>query len=305
MALGDFNLNLLKTFDAIYRHRSVSAAAQALDLTQPAVSAALNKLREHFGNPLFVRTSRGMHPTPWAMHMAPKVARVLESVNALDEPMPFKPQTARNHFRIYVNDVGLMMMIPLLTRHLQNDAPGTQLTVVDLRQDEVLEALDAGYIDLAIGYFVGVPGWARQQNLRGGPYVCAMRQDHPDIGDTLSLTQFLDARHALYWTRGATYGRLDEVLAKRGLAREITVRLPRLSALPFLIAATDLVATVPEDLGLLFRRLVPIKLLPVPIALPNIQIKQYWHERLHADTAHKWLRNLVRQTTQGTMLDVR
>ncbi|KAB7585090.1 LysR family transcriptional regulator [Verminephrobacter eiseniae] len=295
MDLSEFNLNLLTFFDAIYRHRSVSAAAQELDLTQPAVTAALNKLRAHFDNPLFVRTSNGMHPTPWADALAPKIARVLDSVRRLDEPTPFQPQSAKDQFKIYVNDIGMMLALPKIVQLLNQDAPHTQLTVIDLRQDEVVNALDVGEIDLAIGYFVGVPNWARQQHLRDTSYVCAMRKDHPSIGDTMTLTQYLNARHAMYWTHGSTYGRLDEALAKRGFSRDIAVRIPRLGAIPFLAAFSDFVVTIPEDLGLLFRDLIPIKLVPVPISLPSFQVKQYWHERLHADSAHKWLRTLILQ----------
>lgn len=295
MDLQDFNLNLLMAFDSVAKHRSVSAAAQELGLTQPAVTAALNKLREQFGNPLFVRTSRGMHPTPRAAELAPNVRRILDAVRRLDEPAVFDPDTTRSHFRIYVNDVGLVVVLPRIAERLNREAPHAQLTVMDIRQDEVVSALDNGEIDLAIGHFVGVPNWARQQFLRSTSYVCAMRSDHPDIDETLSLAQFLNARHALYWTHGSTYGRLDEMLAKRGYTRDIALRIPRLAAIPFAVATSDLLVTIPEDLGMLFQKFLPIKLLPMPLALPGIQIKQYWHERLHADPGHRWLRNVVRQ----------
>ena len=178
---------------------------------------------------------------------------------------------------------------------ITSTATHAQLTVMDIRQDEVVSALDNGEIDLAIGHFVGVPNWARQQFLRSTSYVCAMRSDHPDIDETLSLAQFLNARHALYWTHESTYGRLDEMLAKRGYTRDIALRIPRLAAIPFAVATSDLLVTIPEDLGMLFQKFLPIKLLPMPLALPGIQIKQYWHERLHADPGHRWLRNVVRQ----------
>src|SRR6218665_3261718 len=150
MDLSEFNLNLLTFFDAIYRNRGVWAAAQELDLTQPAVTAALNKLRAHFDNPLFVRTSNGMHPTPGAVVFAPKIARVLDSVGRLEEPTPFQPQSAKDQFKIYVNGIGMMLALPKIVQLLNQDAPHTQLTVIDLRQDQVGKGLDGGESDLAI-----------------------------------------------------------------------------------------------------------------------------------------------------------
>ncbi|QNP48987.1 LysR family transcriptional regulator [Diaphorobacter aerolatus] len=302
MDLRDFNLNLLFAFDAVERHRSVSAAAQELELTQPAVTAALNKLRIRFENPLFVRTSHGMHPTPRAMELAPHIKRILEAVRRLDEPDTFSPKTTKNHFKIYVNDVGLVAVLPRVVDRLSHETPNTRLTVLDIRQDEVVSALDNGEIDLAIGHFFDVPNWARQQFLRSTPYVCAMRKDHPVIKDSLSLSQFLGSRHALYWTHGSTYGRLDEALARRGHTRDIALRMPRLGALPFAVAMSDLLVTLPEDLGLVFEKLLPIKLLPVPLSVPDIQVKQYWHERLHADPIHEWFRNLVKNVISEVKL---
>src|SRR6218665_3292535 len=125
MDLSEFNLNLLTFFDAIYRHRSVSDAAQELDLTQPAVTAALNKLGAHLENPLCVRPANGMHPTPGGDALAPKIARVLDSVGRLEEPTPFQPQSAKDQFKIYVNDIGMMLALPKIVQLLNQDAPHT------------------------------------------------------------------------------------------------------------------------------------------------------------------------------------
>ena len=129
-----------------------------------------------------------------------------------------------------------------------------------------------------------------------------MRGDHPDIHASLSLEQFLNAKHGMYWTSGSPHGTVEETLARLDLTRDVMLRLPHFSALPFFIAQSDLIVTIPEDLGVAFSHLINIKLFKPPLRLPNFEIRQYWHERHHADPANKWLRNIVRKETAKMLL---
>lgn len=298
MELNKLDLNLLKTFDAIHRHNNLSAAAIELGLTQPAISAALKRLRGHFDNPLFVRTSHGMRPTPHADTIASRITRALDILREVDQSPTFALATTTVHYRIYINDIGLLVVMPQVLRHVSEQAPHAKISIVDLRPDEVVEAMDRGEVDLAIGYFLGMPNWARQQTLRKTSYVCAVRSAHPDIGDSLSIAQFLRARHAIYATSGSPHGVVDETLARMNLARNVALRVPRFAALPFLIAQSDLLVTIPEDLGQTFSRLIDIKVFAPPVPLGQFEIKQYWHERLHAEPAYRWLRTVVYKETQ-------
>lgn len=302
MDLIDFDMNLLLTFDAIYRHQSLSAAAIELGLTQPAVSAALKRLRERFDNPLFVRTSHGMRPTPYADSMSLKITRALDIVREVDQTADFSPLTTSINFRVYINDIGMLLMMPQVMTYLSQHAPNARLTILDLRPDEVVYALDNGSIDLAVGYFLGMPNWAHQQVVRNTSYVCAVRGDHPVIHNSLSLEQFVNARHGMYWTSGSPHSAVEEALARLDLTRDVMLRLPRFSALPFFIAQSDLIMTIPEDLGVGFSRLINIKLFKPPLKLPNFEIHQYWHERHHADPANKWLRNIIKKETANMLL---
>lgn len=299
MELARLDLNLLRTFDAIYRQHSLSAAATELGLTQPAISAALKRLRMHFDNPLFVRTSHGMRPTPHADAMSVSIARALDILRDVGQAPTFAQATTTVHYRVYINDVGMLVVMPGVLRHVSEMAPHAKLSIIDLRPDEVVDALDRGQVDLAIGYFLGMPNWARQQTLRRTRYVCAVRSDHPQIGDTLSLEQFLNAKHGMYATSGSPHSVVDETMAQLNLNRDIMLRVPRFAALPFLIASSDLIVTIPEDLGQTFSQLIDIKLFPPPFALAPFEIKQYWHERHHAEPAFRWLRNVVRRETMA------
>ncbi|MBI2729054.1 MAG: LysR family transcriptional regulator [Polaromonas sp.] len=302
MDLVDFDMNLLLTFDAIYRHQNLSAAAIELGLTQPAVSAALKRLRERFDNPLFVRTSHGMRPTPYADSMSVKITRALDIVREVDQPDDFSPQTTTVNFRVYINDIGMLLMMPQVMTYLGEHAPGARLSIFDFRPDEVIPALDSGVIDLAIGYFPGMPNWAHQQVVRNTSYVCAVRGDHPFIKNSLSLDQFVNAKHGMYWTSGSPHSAVEEALSRLDLTRDVMLRLPRFSALPFFISQSDLIMTIPEDLGVGFSRMINIKLFKPPLKLPNFEIRQYWHERHHADPANKWLRNIIKRETADMLL---
>lgn len=299
MDLLRFDLNLLLCFDAIYRHNSLSAAGVELELTQPAVSAALKRLRTQFDNPLFVRTSRGMRPTPYADDMAPRVAHVLELLRNVALSSTFSPQTTNINYRIYINDVGLILLMPKLMAYLREHAPMARLTVIDLRPDEVVNALDSGHVDVAIGYFLGMPNWARQQTLRNTRYVTLTKNNHPLVGATLNREKFLQCRHAIYTSTGALYYGIEQALAQHSLTRDVVLTVPRFAALPFLIAETDLIATVPEDLGNMFCGLLPLKQFKPPIDLAPFQIKQYWHQRLHDEPAYRWLRELIYKLTSN------
>ncbi len=301
MDLLEFDLNLLRSFDAIYRHQSLSGAATELGLTQPALSAALKRLRAKMGNPLFVRTSHGMRPTPFADSVAGQLTRALDILRNLDQPAEFSPQANTIHYRLYINDVGMLVVMPQLMRRVRELAPRAKITVLDLRPDEVVDAMDRGDIDLAIGLFLGMPNWAHQQTVRNSSYVCAVRAGHPDITDHLSLEQFLRNEHAMYWTTGSPHSQIEQVLARQGLTRSIGARVPCFAAVPFMVAATDMIATMPQDLATLFSRLVPIRLFAPPLDLPNFEIKQYWHTRHHAEPGYRWLRALVRDETHRAL----
>ncbi|MEO7938269.1 MAG: LysR family transcriptional regulator, partial [Burkholderiaceae bacterium] len=292
MELNKLDLNLLKTFNAIHRHNNLSVAAIELGLTQPAISAALKRLRLHFDNPLFVRTSHGMRPTPHADTIAIRVTRALDILREVDQSATFALATTTAHYRIYINDVGMLVVMPQVVRYVTEHAPNAKISIIDLRPDEVVDAMDSGEIDLAIGYFLGMPDWARQQTLRQTTYLCAVRSGHPDIGASLSIEQFLRARHAIYAASGSPHSVVDETLARMNLTRNVALRVPRFAALPFLIAHSDLLVTIPEDLANTFSRLIDIKLFVPPVPLGQFEIKQYWHERHHAEPAYRWLRTV-------------
>src|SRR5688572_9854037 len=173
MNIGDVDLNLLRVFDAVLRDRSVTAAAARLDLTQPAVSNALARLRRMLDDALFVRTAEGMRPTPYAQGLADPVRQALGLVEtALARPAGFEPATSVRTFRFHMSDIGEMVFLPALVERLQRVAPGVRVEVTPLALEEITDALASGALDLAVGALPGLAGLVRTRNLLQDPYVC-------------------------------------------------------------------------------------------------------------------------------------
>jgi len=291
MNLAELDLNLLRVFDAVHTHRNVSAAAEALGLSQPAVSNALKRLRAEFGDELFTRGPRGMEPTPLADRTAATVAQALALLREGLEPgQAFDAATARRTFTLIMSDVGEIVFLPDLLQFLQSAAPGVRIEVVTLSVKEARLAMESGAVDLAIGFIPDLKAGFYQQRVFEQKYVCMVRHDHPTIGETLSMKGFIAARHAVVNAQGTGHGIVEAMFERAGLSPEVLLRLPHFLAAPMVVAATDLVVTVPQKLGEVFARVLPVRLLPHPLRIPEFKVNQYWHRRYHKDPANQWLR---------------
>jgi len=291
MNLASLDLNLLRVFDAVYTHRNVSAAASALSMSQPAVSNALRRLRREFADELFTRSPQGMSPTPQADRAAATVSQALGLLRDGLEPGPvFDPAKARRGFTMIMSDIGEIVFLPELLRFLQDTAPNVRIEAVTLPVREARLAMEAGVVDLAIGFLPDLKAGFYQQRVFEQKYVCMVRQGHPRIGESMSMKAFIEARHAVVNAEGTGHGIVEAMFERAGLAPEMVVRLPHFLAAPMVVAATDLVATVPFKLGELYARTLPLRLLPHPLKIPAFQVNQYWHRRFHKDPANQWLR---------------
>lgn len=295
MNLSSVDVNLLVAFNALARERSVTEAAQTLGLTQPAMSNALARLRRLFNDPLFVRAAAGMQPTPFAEQLAEPVARACELLEAaLRTDGGFDPATTtRRAFTFYLSEVGELVFLPKVLRTLQERVPRIDVKVSRI-PEQGAQALAGGDVDLAIGIFPRLGTGFYQQRLYGDSFVCIARADHPEIGATLSLPQYLAAAHAIVAFTGTGHDTaVENALRKQGLQRRALVTVPHFLVLPAIVAQSDLVATIPARMAAALQPAPALKVLPVPLKLPRIEIRQYWHERYHNDAANRWLRQLV------------
>lgn len=302
MNLQSFDLNLLLAFESLMIERNVTRAAKRIGLSQPALSNALSRLRRTFDDPLLVRTPEGMSPTAAAHSLIIPVRAALAQLRAALEAKPaFDPTASKRTFHLSTSDhVEIVLIAPLVTRLLEK-ATRVSLRLTrprSLFQPPAAQAL-ADSIDLAIGFFPDVTAldasihsevlWEEQS-------VMLARKAHPRIKGKLTLRQFASEHHAAVFYKTEGQGFIDALLEQKGLARRAAVIVPHFASIPFVVAASDLIATVPERTADLFARHLKLQVLPVPISIPPFRMTMLWHERLEADLAHGWLRGLIVET---------
>lgn len=290
------DLNLLYVLVALEKERSVSAAALRLQKSQPAVSAALAKMREFFNDPLFVRSGNSMQPTPRALALIQAAREVLDKVGNEIVSMPsFDPKTTQRPINIALSDVGEVVFLPSILKDLRREAPNAPLHSVSLRASEVAEGLENGTIDLAIGYF---PDLKKsnffQQGLFSDTFASLVRLDHPIAARKLTLKQFLQLEHAVVHAESRTEEVMERYLARKRVRRKVVLSTPHFASAPIIVAQSDLIVTVPEPLARYFAQVsANVRMVGLPFTPPRIQLKQFWHRKFHHDQRNAWLRSRV------------
>ncbi|MDR6599447.1 DNA-binding transcriptional LysR family regulator [Achromobacter deleyi] len=290
-------MNLMRVFLTVLHERSVTRAAQRLNLTQPAVSYALARLRERFDDPLFVRTATGMQPTPIAFALAGPIERGMNSfAEAVNLRQRFDPATSTRRFRLSMSDIGEMVFLPVLMERVHALAPRLRVEVVEIALEQLPQALKDGEVDLAIGNLAGLGRHTRHADLFSERYACMGRRGHPVLSAGLTRGQFKRLDHILVAARGSAHRLLDDVLGEAGLHRQPYLTLPHFSAAAEIVRRTDLTVTLPYRAALWFNRDNAFEIRALPIALPPLCVTVHWHPRFESDPGTMWLRNLVETT---------
>ncbi|MFJ3462187.1 LysR family transcriptional regulator [Achromobacter spanius] len=294
MNLKDVDLNLLVVFNELHKHGRVSAAAQSLGISQPGVSNALSRLRKLLGDELFLRTSRGMVPTPYAESLAQPIADALAALQGtLNARVAFDPARSERSFVIGVNDVGETYFLPRLMRALDQVAPGVTIRTVRTTSIDVRDEMERGRMDLAMGFLPGLKGGFFQRRLFRQPYVCIFRQDHPLARSGVSARQFRAAEHVAIVSEGTGHGVVDEVIARAGIRRRLRLTVPHFMAVGPVLQATDMIAVVPQRFADCACGPFGLAAAPCPVKIPESVINVFWHARNHREAANQWLRQVV------------
>jgi DNA-binding transcriptional LysR family regulator len=288
--IRNIDLNLLIAFDALYDARNVTRAANRLALTQPTVSGMLSRLRDLFGDPLFVRTQHGVLPTPRADELAEPIKTLLTDVEALVTPEDFDPASADTTISISANDYMQHSLVVPLIRNLRKTAPGIRLAILPADIAGLADKMARGTIDLA----VTIPEFASPNLPRSllytERYVCAARKGHPLKDKKLSLGDFCRFDHLIVSPTGGSFeGPADQALAELGANRRVSVSLPSFHVLLETLRADDFLALVPERL--LFGKMAGLRLFLPPITVPDFDVIATWHHRVDKNPAHRWLRS--------------
>jgi DNA-binding transcriptional LysR family regulator len=291
------DFNLLVAFDALFDELSVSRTAERLALSQPTVSGMLNRLRDLFGDQLFVRTHGGMLPTPRAESLAVPVKSLLEDAKALVEPALFDPATAEMTFSITVNDYMQYALVIPFIEALREQAPRIRIAILPLVIAGLPTRLMRGEIDLAIT----IPQFSDPDLpsllLYRDNYVGIVRRQHPLKRRRPSLEEFCRYDHLLVSPTGGSFtGPTDEALSRHGVSRNVAVSLPSFHVLLDVMRAVDFVALVPAHMLRGKRR--DFRVFEPPIAVPGFDVIACWHARVSRHPAHRWLRELLATTAR-------
>jgi DNA-binding transcriptional LysR family regulator len=287
MKLSSIDLNLFVVFEAIYTERNLTRAAEILNVTQPAVSNALARLRAAFGDPLFERRDGAMAPTPAAQELIQPVRQALTRLRSgLDQRTAFDPARSDRAFHIAMRDTMAATILPILARHLETVAPHVHIQCHFVDRAEIPRELAAGTLDLA----VEIPQLARP-DLSGGPlfsdrYVCIMRRNHPAARRPLTLERFTAMRQIVISGRRRGRTLVEAALARNSHAVNAVLRLPTLQMAMDVVLSSDLITTAPR----LLARSLDVTVKELPFEVPTVSSHLFWHRNVESDPANRWLR---------------
>ncbi len=293
MDLREIDLNLLVVFNQLLLDRSVSIAAEKLGLTQPAVSNALKRLRAVTKDDLFLRTSRGMEPTPYALHLAEPVVYALGALQtAFTTRDSFDPLSSTRNFQLAMTDIGEMYFMPPLMVALSKIAPQVRVSTVRPHAANLNEDMESGTVDLALGLLPGLQTGFFQRRLFRHRYVCVFRKDHPVAKSPMTLKQFTQLDHVGVLAANTGHSEVDGLLERAGIQRKMRLVVPHFIAVGHILQTTDLIATLPQRFAERCEEPFGLTTSPHPARLPDIAINLFWHAKYNRDPANMWMRKL-------------
>jgi DNA-binding transcriptional LysR family regulator len=304
------DLNLLRVFDQVMIDRNLTKAARNLAMTQPAVSNALNRLRDAVGDRLVNRSGYGVEPTARALALWPAIGDALRQIEGSLAPGDFMASTATNTFVLAMADATAAELMPGLVDILERDAPGVTIRTVPLTTRDPRRLLDEGQIDLAIGFFPAViadltaqaqaGGLAAfdHQRLYGGTYVCVMRKGHPLASGPFTLKRYLGAHHLLVSFSGRPFGFVDEALAALGHTRRVVMTANQFFTAGRVVINSDLLTVLPSHFVGITGFADELVQRPLPFDVPPVNVDSLWHRRQGQRSEHAWLRLAVAASAQ-------
>ncbi|WP_426172805.1 LysR family transcriptional regulator [Massilia sp. TWR1-2-2] len=294
MDLKNLDLNLLLVFHQLLAERRVSKVAETLGMTQPGVSNALKRLRVVLGDELFVRTAKGMAPTPYAAQLGEPIGYALSTIfDSLNEGVRFDPITSDRKFKIGMTDIGEVYFLPALMAALREQAPDVTVSTVRNTAVNLQDEMEAGHIDMAIGLLPQLKSGYFQRKLFRQRYVCMFRKGHELDKASISVEEFERAEHVVVVSGGTGHAIVDQTIERLGINRRVSLTVPHFVAVGHILSASSMIATVPERYAMACVKPFGLKYVTHPLSLPEVSINIFWHARFNKEPANQWLRRLI------------
>lgn len=290
IALRRLDLTVLLVFVNLMRLRKASDVAEHMGLTQSSISHSIKRLRDAFGDPLFLRTPKGMEPTAVATGLEPRIRHVVETLaNAIKLPVTFDPALSSETLRIGAYDNEMTTLVPSLLQVVREQAPGMRVSILPHGRRPAIDALEQGDIDLALGFAWGLPRSIQKTDLYEERYSVVMRRAHPDAVTTMDLGTYLKAEHLIVSPEGDLRGIVDQELDKRGHARRVIMAVPHFLPALSIVAGTDLIATLPARLVASQSARYDLVACPAPVEIRPFTVSAMIHERNANSPLHRWV----------------
>jgi len=299
MDINALDLNLIRVFDALWQERGVTRAGDRIGLSQPAVSAALMRLRHALGDQLFIRRGNAMIPTPRAEELAPRARLALEEIERMLAPGPaFDPLMLERTFTLLTSDFFSMLMMPQLAERMRRQAPGVRIRVLDSSLGDVERILRDDQADMALERPIQLPDGVAKEPLFRSPFIMATARDEPMVahlaeGEVMPLKVFCALDQVIRSVDGTMSGQVDTALERHGLSRRVTLALPHFQAVALAVAQGGMTTALPLQFARVVREPMRLALFRPPIQIPVPDISLYWHSRHTKDAAHRWMRGVV------------
>ena len=292
--LAGIDLNLLVVFDALMTEQHLTRAAQKIGLSQPATSNALSRLRSLFNDDLFIKTSKGMTPTPRAIELAASIHQSLLQVQtAIYSEPEFIPQKSDRVFRLGMDDYSELVFLPKLLAQMQILAPKVKIQVRSTNWMRSPKLLDADEIDLAVGHCPQFQPWHTKQLLYEEYFVCVASAKRFKNRKAIAIDEYVAATHLLVSPKEDMVGLVDEALAQQNLSRNVAMSVPNFLIVPFILVNTNFIATLPAHLVTTFVEVWQLYACPLPFQMNGFSVDLLWHNKNDREAGHVWLRNLM------------
>lgn len=294
MHIQKIDLNLFKVLDAIYSEGSITRAADRLNLTQPAVSHALARLRESFNDELFIRDGHQMTPSQLTRNIIDDVRESLNKLQvSIQHAKNFDPLTSQKSFTVSLRDILESTCLPPMMKVIESHASNLDITSVKLDREDMEAKLASGDIDLAIDVLLPVSKSVSHKFLTNDRLIVVARKDHPAIKKKLTLKSYLSQKHILVSSRAHGPGREDFELSRHGLYRKVGLRCQHYFSACRVVQETNMLLTMPEAYAKILNHSVDIRLDPLPVDIPVQDVYLYWHKNADKDGGNKWLRDIL------------